>query len=196
MSVLMNKANSDVDPTTGYRLQLDVTPYVDFGPNNDFFSIIRLTGRSYFDLAEPGRSVLALRASFGTEPATNVAGIPPDKLFYAGGGGSVRGFVYQSAGPRDAFNNPAGRRQRRRGATSNSASASASRSAPWPSSMPAAPIPTCCPTSRCSRRESAPASARATTPISARCGSMSAFRSTRRDGDPPFGVYVSLGQAF
>ena len=108
MSVLMNKANSDVDPTTGYRLQLDVTPYVDFGPNNDFFSIIRLTGRSYFDLAEPGRSVLALRASFGTEPATNVAGIPPDKLFYAGGGGSVRGFVYQSAGPRDAFNNPLG----------------------------------------------------------------------------------------
>ena len=108
MSVLMNKANSDVDPTTGYRLQLDVTPYADVGPNNDFFSIIRLTGRSYFDLAEPGRSVLALRASFGTEPATNLAGIPPDKLFYAGGGGSVRGFVYQSAGPRDAFNNPLG----------------------------------------------------------------------------------------
>ena len=107
-SVLMNKANSDVDPTTGYRLQLDVTPYGDVGPNNDFFSIIRLTGRSYFDLAEPGRSVLALRASFGTEPATNIAGIPPDKLFYAGGGGSVRGFVYQSAGPRDAFNNPLG----------------------------------------------------------------------------------------
>ena len=36
------------------------------------------------------------------------ADIPPDKLFYAGGGGSVRGFVYQSAGPRDAFNNPLG----------------------------------------------------------------------------------------
>jgi len=107
-SVLMNKANSDVDPTTGYRLQLDVTPYGDVGPNNDFFSIIRLTGRSYFDLAEPGRSVLALRASFGTEPTPNIAGIPPDKLFYAGGGGSVRGFVYQSAGPRDAFNNPLG----------------------------------------------------------------------------------------
>ena len=26
MSVLWNKANSDVDPTEGYRLQLDVTP--------------------------------------------------------------------------------------------------------------------------------------------------------------------------
>src|SRR6266849_2024244 len=33
MSLLMNKANSDTDPTQGYRLQLDVTPYVDVGPN-------------------------------------------------------------------------------------------------------------------------------------------------------------------
>src|SRR5262245_11306860 len=108
VSVLMNKANSDVDPTKGYRLELDVTPYADVGPNNDFFTKIRLTGRSYLDIGEPGRSVLALRASFGTEPSGNVNNIPPDKLFYAGGGGSVRGFVYQSAGPRDAFNNPLG----------------------------------------------------------------------------------------
>src|SRR5260370_26109537 len=107
-SVRMNKAKSNVDPTKGYRLQLDVTPYVDFGPNNDFFTIIRLTGRSYLDLGESGRSVLALRASFGTEPTSNIPGIPPDKLFYAGCGGSVRGFVYQSACPRDAFNNPFG----------------------------------------------------------------------------------------
>ena len=75
---------------------------------DDFFAILRLTARSYFDLGVPGRSVLALRGSFGTEPSNNVANIPPSKLFYAGGGGSVRGFVYQSAGPRDAFNNPLG----------------------------------------------------------------------------------------
>ena len=108
MTVLMNQANSDLDPTRGWRLQFDATPYVDVGPNNDFFAILRLTARSYFDLGEPGRSVLALRGSFGTEPSSNVANIPPSKLFYAGGGGSVRGFVYQSAGPRDAFNNPLG----------------------------------------------------------------------------------------
>ncbi|MFO1082334.1 MAG: BamA/TamA family outer membrane protein [Reyranellaceae bacterium] len=108
MTALMNAANSDLDPTRGWRLQFDATPYFDIGPNSDFFAILRATGRAYFDLAEPGRTVLATRASFGSEPSTNVANIPPSKLFYAGGGGSVRGFVYQSAGPRDAFNNPLG----------------------------------------------------------------------------------------
>ena len=105
LSILYNHANSDLNPTEGYRVDLDVTPWV---YSRDFFTVIRLTGRHYFDLGEPGRSVLATRASLGTEPAISIGGIPPDKYFYAGGGGSVRGFVYQSAGPRDDFNNPLG----------------------------------------------------------------------------------------
>jgi translocation and assembly module TamA len=55
-----------------------------------------------------GRSVIAGRAAFGTIPGGTSANIPPDKLFYAGGGGSIRGFAYQTAGPRDAYNNPIG----------------------------------------------------------------------------------------
>jgi Outer membrane protein len=192
-SVLMNKANSDVDPTKGYRVELDVTPYVDFGPNNDFFCQDPADRPQLFRSrrARPQRAGAA--RSFGTEP-TERRRHPPDKLFYAGGGGSVRGFVYQSAAARrlqqSRWAAPAWSRR-----TSNSASASASRSAPWPSSTPAAPIPTSCPTSRCSHPGSAPAWARATTPISGRYGWMWASRSTR-EGDPPFGIYVSLGQAF
>jgi translocation and assembly module TamA len=195
VSVLMNKANSDTDPTQGYRLQLDVTPYVDVGPNNDFFTILRLTGRSYFDLGEPGRSVLALRASFGTEPTGNITGIPPDKLFYAGGGGSVRGFVYQSAGPRDAFNNPLGGasvveasvefRQRFGKSFGAVAFVDAGSAYPdvWPDFSLFAP------------RVGAGVGARYYTsfgPIRLDVG----FPLNRRDGDPFFGVYVSLGQAF
>jgi len=52
--------------------------------------------------------VLAVRGSIGSIPGVRTDGLPPDKLFYAGGGGSVRGFAYQSAGPRDAFNMPIG----------------------------------------------------------------------------------------
>jgi translocation and assembly module TamA len=195
VSVLMNKANSDTDPTQGYRLQLDVTPYVDVGPNNDFFTILRLTGRSYFDLGEPGRSVLALRASFGTEPTGNIPGIPPDKLFYAGGGGSVRGFVYQSAGPRDAFHNPLGGasvveasvefRQRFGKSFGAVAFVDAGSAYPdvWPDFSLFAP------------RVGAGVGARYYTgfgPIRLDVG----FPLNRRDGDPFFGVYVSLGQAF
>ena len=195
MAVLLNKANSDVDPTRGYRLELDLTPYVDFGPNNDFFSVIRLTGRSYFDLGAPGRSVLALRASFGTEPTANVAGIPFDKLFYAGGGGSVRGFVYQSAGPRDAFNNPLGGASvveasvefRQRFGKSFGAVAFVDAGSAYPDIMPDFSL--------FAPRVGAGIGARYYTdfgPVRLDVG----FPLNARDGDPPFGIYVSLGQAF
>ena len=81
--------------------------------------------------------MLAGRASFGTIPGGINANIPFDKLFYAGGGGSVRGFAYQSAGPRDAFGTIRWAAPASSKAASSSASASASRSASWPSSTPA-----------------------------------------------------------
>jgi translocation and assembly module TamA len=108
LQVVLNEADSVLDPTRGYRLTLDVTPYADARNNNDLFAILRLTGTGYVNVSGDGRSVLAGRASFGTIPGGTNAAIPFDKLFYAGGGGSVRGFAYQSAGPRDAFNNPLG----------------------------------------------------------------------------------------
>ncbi len=104
----LNEADSEVDPTQGYRLKLNVTPYADLRNNNDLFAITRLTGTGYINVSGDGRSVLAGRASFGTIPGGVNSNIPFDKLFYAGGGGSVRGYAYQYAGPRDAFGNPLG----------------------------------------------------------------------------------------
>ena len=107
MQVILDESNSPVEPTKGYRLTLNATPYADLA-YGDPFAILRLTGTAYLDVSGDGRSVLAGRASFGTIPGGNASHIPFDKLFYAGGGGSVRGFAYQSAGPRDAWNNPLG----------------------------------------------------------------------------------------
>lgn len=108
MQVILNRADSDVEPTKGYRLTLNVTPYADLTHPSEPFAITRLTGTTYVNVSGDGRSVLAGRASFGTIPGGTASNIPFDKLFYAGGGGSVRGFAFQSAGPRDAFNNPLG----------------------------------------------------------------------------------------
>jgi translocation and assembly module TamA len=199
-TALLNEADSDLDPTRGYRLQLDVTPWVDVGPGGNFFTIMRLTGRSYFDLsslvqAEAGRTVLATRASFGTEPAISIGGIPPDKLFYAGGGGSVRGFVYQSAGPRDAFNNPLGGASvvegsielRQRIGKSFGAVAFVDAGSAYPDYLPNFSL--------FAPRVGAGAGLRYYTdfgPVRVDVG----LPLNRRDGDPPFGIYVSLGQAF
>jgi len=195
VTVLMNLANSDLDPTRGWRLQLDATPWFDIGPNNDFFAMLRLTGRTYFDLGEPGRSVLALRASFGSEPSSNVANIPPSKLFYAGGGGSVRGFVYQSAGPRDAFNNPLGGASvveanvefRQRLFKSFGAVAFVDAGSAYPGMVPDFSL--------FGPRVGAGVGARYYTdfgPIRLDVG----FPLNPQQGDPGFTIYVSLGQAF
>jgi translocation and assembly module TamA len=194
-TVLMNQANSDLDPTRGWRLQLDATPYVDVGPNNDLFAILRLTARSYFDLGETGRSVLALRGSFGSEPSSNVANIPPSKLFYAGGGGSVRGFVYQSAGPRDAFNNPLGGASvveasvefRQRFGKALGAVAFVDAGSAYPGTVPDFSL--------FAPRVGTGVGARYYTsfgPIRFDVG----FPLNAQNGDPPFAIYVSLGQSF
>lgn len=192
LSVLYNHTDNDLDPTQGYRVDLDVTPWV---YSADFFTVIRLTGRNYLDLGEPGRTVLATRASLGTEPAVSIGGIPPDKLFYAGGGGSVRGFVYQSAGPRDNFNNPLGGASvieasielRQRIGQSWGAVAFVDAGSAYPYFFPDFSL--------YAPRVGAGLGVRYYTdfgPVRLDVG----LPLNRRSGDPPFGVYVSLGQAF
>lgn len=194
-TVLYNRANSDLDPTRGYRLEFNVQPWIDTGPGGDMFTILRLTGRHYWDIAEPGRTVLATRASFGTEPAISIGGIPPDKLFYAGGGGSVRGFVYQTAGPLDAWGNPLGGASvveanvelRQRIGKAFGAVAFVDAGSAYPDFLPNF--------SQLPPRVGAGLGIRYYTdfgPIRADVG----VPLNRRPTDPPFGIYVSLGQAF
>ena len=108
LSATLNEANNDLEPTRGYKFVLNLTPYADLEHGNALFTIAKLVGTTYLDVSGDGRSVIAGRAAFGSIPGGTNVGVPPDKLFYAGGGGSIRGFTYQSAGPRDAFNNPVG----------------------------------------------------------------------------------------
>ncbi len=54
------------------------------------------------------QTVLAARLALGTIQGAVVDEVPADWRFYAGGGGSVRGFPFQSIGPRTASGRPTG----------------------------------------------------------------------------------------
>src|SRR3546814_11360618 len=54
--------------------------------------------------------VLAGRVRLGTILGAPRDAIAPSRRFYAGGGGSVRGYGYQDIGPRDPNNDPIGGR--------------------------------------------------------------------------------------
>jgi translocation and assembly module TamA len=195
MQVIDNQANSETDATKGYRLTLNVTPYYDFTHPSNPFVIARLTGTAYLDVSGNGRSVLAGRASFGSMPGGTANNIPFDKLFYAGGGGSVRGFAYQSAGPRDAWNNPLGGASvvegsiefRQRIGKAFGAVAFVDAGSAYTDTLPNF--------SQFAPRIGTGAGVRYYTdfgPARLDVG----IPLNKRDGDAPFGIYVSIGQAF
>ncbi|HVY89256.1 MAG TPA: autotransporter assembly complex family protein [Hyphomonadaceae bacterium] len=88
-----------LDPVNGVRARLAIEPGITFGDTNIGFAKITGEASIYADLGSD-KLVGALRGKIGTIAGAN--GAPPDRLFFAGGGGSVRGYDYQSLSPRDA----------------------------------------------------------------------------------------------
>jgi translocation and assembly module TamA len=195
LSATLNEADSDTDPTKGYKLSLNATPYADIGHAGSMFAILKLVGTTYVNVSGDGRSVIAGRAAFGSIPGGTNAFIPPDKLFYAGGGGSVRGYTYQSAGPRDNFNNPLGGASlvegsvefRQRIGKSFGVVAFVDAGSAYLNTVPNF--------SENTPRLGAGVGARYYTGFGPARLDV-ALPLNKRDGDAAFGIYVSLGQAF
>ncbi len=96
------------DPSTGTRADASITPTFSISRQNAIFSITQISGSTYFDLAAPGRSVLAMRGLLGSVQGASTFDIPPDQRFYGGGSGTIRGYRFQSVGPVLRNGKPAG----------------------------------------------------------------------------------------
>lgn len=109
--LLLRYDNTDdvLDPREGLRATLAGTPY--FGASDQSattFTRLEAAGSTYLGLTD--ELVLALRGRYGLIAANDTADVPGSTRFYAGGGGSVRGYGYQKAGPLDAKGDPVGGR--------------------------------------------------------------------------------------
>ena len=98
---------SRLDPRSGIRAQAALTPSYSFSDGTPYLPL-RLAGSTYFDLTGNGASILALRGTLGSLVNASAGNVPPGQRFYAGGGGSVRGYDFQSIGPRNARGQPLG----------------------------------------------------------------------------------------
>ncbi|WP_120076863.1 autotransporter assembly complex protein TamA [Aurantiacibacter odishensis] len=107
--VQFDTSDSLLDPTEGFRIRASVSPEISrvFESNSTYL-------KTQFDLATyQGVSdgvVLAARARVGSIIGADLAAIAPSRRLYAGGGGSVRGYGYQSIGPTNALGTPNGGR--------------------------------------------------------------------------------------
>lgn len=107
----LNRDTTDdlFNPTKGTKLTISVTPYT--GTYDGMINTVRsrVDGSAYY-MPKNDRLVLAARGSAGSLSGGSEQKIPAPLRFYVGGGGSVRGYKYQSIGPEDEDGDPAGGR--------------------------------------------------------------------------------------
>jgi translocation and assembly module TamA len=99
-----------LDPTRGSRLALDEEPFVDVLGSGVIFNKALASYTHYLQVFDDPRVILAGRAAVGSIFGAEREDIPADERFYAGGGGSVRGFGFQKGGELDDDGDPLGGR--------------------------------------------------------------------------------------
>jgi translocation and assembly module TamA len=107
-SAYIDRSNDPLDPITGWRLSASAQPTAVAGEDTVLFLRTEAQASAYLPLQEGGRTVLAGRVRIGSILGGEELTVPSDRLFYSGGGGSVRGFEYQGVGPRLPDNTPRG----------------------------------------------------------------------------------------
>jgi translocation and assembly module TamA len=105
-----DRSDDRLDPSSGGRLRLENEPFVDVIGNGLLFNKSRLDYTHYVEVVQDPQIVLAGRTALGAMVGEPRGAIPANLRFYAGGGGSVRGFGYQLAGQLNDKDDPIGGR--------------------------------------------------------------------------------------
>jgi len=101
-------SNSLLDPTKGFRVTTLIEPEGSLRGSFTPYVRVRLDASAYYPVSDS--FVMAGRLRFGTIQGASRIDLAPSRRFYAGGGGSVRGFAYQKLGPLDPSGDPLGGR--------------------------------------------------------------------------------------
>ena len=107
--VQLDTTNDLLDPNKGFRVSARLSPEVSRTNGVESFYLRSQFDTSYYRQVT-SKVVLAGRATFGSIPGTDLENIAPSRRFYAGGGGSVRGYGYRAIGPRNDLGEPSGGR--------------------------------------------------------------------------------------
>jgi len=99
VSANYDTTDSKLDPTRGVRLNASVDGFsTALGSTVDLIQA-RARASAYYSIDPDSRFVLAGLVGAGAMGGAELSDIPANWRFYAGGGGSVRGYAYNSLGP-------------------------------------------------------------------------------------------------
>jgi len=95
--VVWDSRDNQADATEGYFAEFVAEPFYEFNYGNPAASFTA-EGRAYYGFGERDRLVAAGRLKIGSLLGPSISEIAPDRVFLAGGGGSVRGYRYRNIG--------------------------------------------------------------------------------------------------
>ena len=94
-----DKRDSLLNPQSGWRLGLALEPFTDIRDTERRFIKSRVSTSAFHTQTQwLGQPTFAVKLAIGTISGVARQQVPADLRFYAGGGGSVRGYPYQSLG--------------------------------------------------------------------------------------------------
>ncbi|WP_162918427.1 autotransporter assembly complex protein TamA [Taklimakanibacter deserti] len=102
VDVIYDSTDSLLDPTEGIRASARVEPFVFLGEAGAGPVLAKGSLSGYQALDERDRFIVAGRVAGGSLVGADITDVPPARRFYAGGGGSIRGYEYQSVSPRNS----------------------------------------------------------------------------------------------
>ena len=103
VSLVYDETDSKLDPTRGFRVNASVAGFRTFLGSTINLVHMKARASAYYSLDPDSRFVLAGRVGLGAMCGPALDEIPANWRFYAGGGGSVRGYPYESLGPATWF---------------------------------------------------------------------------------------------
>jgi len=98
LSATYNTVTDTLDPQDGNRLFASLEPSISTGTTNATYTRFLTNATTYHSFTDS--LIAALRVEAGG--FLGDTDVPADRLFFAGGGGTVRGYTYQSLSPRNA----------------------------------------------------------------------------------------------
>ena len=190
----MDYSDDPLDPSKGWRISADLQPTAVTGDGS--FVFLRATAQAsvYVPVEDEGRTVVAGRVRLGSITGASGNDLPADRRFYSGGGGSVRGFEYQGVGPQFEDGTPVG------GSSLFEANIEVRRRNIWRDLgaaifIDAGSVGTDATPDFSDIRYSVGAGVRYDLPFGPIRADI-AIPLDRRDTDPDFQIYISIGQAF
>jgi translocation and assembly module TamA len=104
----LDRSNDPLNPTRGWRLSAEADPTYVTGDRTLPYLKLESQVSGYLPLGADDQTVLAARLKLGSIVGGDIPDVPADRRFFAGGGGSVRGFAYQGVGTQLADGTPLG----------------------------------------------------------------------------------------